>query len=102
MESVDIDQLATRADIADVKVELGGLRTEVTRLDHRMDLLRERMDRQFETLRADLRAFAAEITAAYRGELVAAVSGQTRALIFTMLGTVITVGGMALGLSTLT
>jgi hypothetical protein len=39
--------------------------------------------------------------AAFRGELVAAVSGQTRAMIFAMAGTVAALGGLALSLARL-
>jgi len=52
-------------------------------LDQRLDLLEQRL------------------IAVFRGELNAAVTSQTRAMIFTMAGTVVSLGGLALALARL-
>ena len=66
-------------------------KTDLTRLEERMDARFVHVDQRFEqfeermNLRFDL--MEAKLTAAFRGELVKAVSGQTRAMILAMLST---------------
>ncbi len=57
-----------------------------------LDALEQRLDLRFDALRN-------ELLAAFRGELNAAITAQTRTLVFTMAGTVISLGGLALGLA---
>lgn len=57
----------------------------VTQIDGRFDLLDERI----EGVRNDL-------TAAFRGELIAAITSQTRILVFSLLGGVFGAGGLVL------
>ncbi|MBA2576388.1 MAG: hypothetical protein H0V05_07045 [Euzebyaceae bacterium] len=68
-----------------------------------MGLRFERLDDRIEAAKTetDLRIDAAkdELLAAFRGELVSAVSSQTRAWIFTMAGSVAALGGLALSLA---
>ncbi len=68
-----------------------------------MGLRFERLDDRIEAAKTetDLRIDAAkdELLAAFRGELVSAVSSQTRAMIFTMAGSVAALGGLALSLA---
>ncbi|MDP9405741.1 MAG: hypothetical protein M3O86_03945 [Actinomycetota bacterium] len=65
-----------------------------------LDQLEQRTDARFEALesRIDDRIEACEqrLLAAFRGELVAAVVGQTRTTIFALAGTVVSVGGLVL------
>lgn len=105
IEVVDADRLATKADLAATRDELcGGIIT----VHHRIDLLEERLDgrfgridERFEAVYSAIGQAKNEILAAYRGEIAAAVSGQTRAIIFTMIGTVLSLGGLAIALAQL-
>ncbi len=108
-EVVDVDQLATKDDLAatrdDLRGEIAATRGE---LHHRIDVLEERMsgrfgriDERFEAVHSAIAQAKNEVLAAYRGEIAAAVSGQTRAIIFTMIGTVLSLGGLAIALAQL-
>jgi hypothetical protein len=81
------------------------LRTEMTQLSTElrteMTQLRQEMDLRFDHVETRIDAAKAELLAAFRGELVTTVSGQTRAMIFTMAGTVAALGGLALSLARL-
>jgi hypothetical protein len=66
--------VATREDLAAVE----------KRLEQRMEGLEQRMDDRLERLRA-------ELLAAFRGELVTAVSGQTRAVVTATITTALSV-----------
>ena len=72
---------------ASLRADVGQLRTE-------MDLRFDRVDGRIDAAKN-------ELLAAFRGELVAAVSSQTRAMIFTMAGSVAALGGLALSLARL-
>ena len=109
IEVVDADRLATKADLAatgdELRREIAGARGE---LHHRIDLLEERLDgrfgridERFEAVHSAIGQAKNEVLAAYRGEITAAVSGQTRAIIFTMIGTVLSLGGLAIALAQL-
>lgn len=105
IEVVDADRLATKADLAATRDELRG---EIIPVHHRIDLLEERLDGRFDRIDERFEAVYStigqaknEILAAYRGEITAAVSGQTRAIIFTMIGTVLSLGGLAIALAQL-
>jgi hypothetical protein len=56
--------------------------------------LEQRMDDRFDALRA-------ELLAAFRGELVAAASGQARLVIFGILGAVASIAGLSLAFAQL-
>jgi hypothetical protein len=77
---VDFAELATKRDLEQLE----------QRFEHRFELI----DQRFELLEQRL-------IAVFRGELNAAVSSQTRAMIFTMAGTVVSLGGLALALARL-
>lgn len=64
------------------------------RVDDRFAALEQRMDDRFEQTRH-------ELLAAFRGELVTAVSGQTRAVIVATATAVFGLGGLAVTLSEL-
>jgi len=61
--------------------------------------LRPEMDLRFDRVDGRIDAAKDELLAAFRGELVSAVSSQTRAMIFTMAGSVAALGGLALSLA---
>ena len=105
--------VATKDDIARIEQRLDaridGLEQ---RLDGRIDGLEQRMDDRFEAQRREMDArFAAldarldrlrdEVVATFRGELVAAVSGQTRAIIVAVATAMFGLGGLALSLAQL-
>jgi len=81
---VDFAELATKRDLDQLEQRLE------QRFGHRFALI----DQRFELLEQRL-------IAVFRGELNAAVSSQTRAMIFTMAGTVVSLGGLALALARL-
>jgi hypothetical protein len=99
---VEHQGVAVRAEMDQLTAEL---RTEMTQLSTElrteMTQLRQEMDLRFDHVETRIDAAKAELLAAFRGELVTTVSGQTRAMIFTMAGTVAALGGLALSLARL-
>ncbi len=93
LPAVPRDDLATKADLEALE----------QRMDARFEALEQRMDARFEALeqRMDARFEAMEyrLLAAFRGELNAAVTSQTRTMIFTTTGAVVSLGGLALALA---
>lgn len=106
----DRDELATRTDLLLLRSEVDGFRGEVDvfraevdgrfdqvgrrfdQVDQRFDQLEQRLDDRFDGLRH-------ELLAAFRGELVAAVSGQTRAVIVATATATFGIGGLAVTLA---
>jgi hypothetical protein len=90
---------------ASLRADVGQLRTEMDlrfdRVDGRIDAVTTEMDLRFDRVDGRIDAAKNELLAAFRGELVAAVSSQTRAMIFTMAGSVAALGGLALSLARL-
>ncbi len=74
----------TREQLAANSADLAGLREFV---DERTSRLDESMAR-----------LQGDVTAAFRGELVATVAGQTRQMMYGMVATVLSVGGLSLAL----
>ena len=85
----DPDDLATRADLqllgADLRTEMADLRTDMA--DLRSEL---------RTDMSELRAEMAELGATLRAEFHAATTGQTRTLLFGLIGTVVTMSTVQL------
>ncbi len=101
----DLDQLEQRIDARfhGVDARFTSVDARFTSIDARFDAVDARfdaVDARFDALevRIDDRIEACEqrLLAAFRGELVAAVVGQTRTTIFAMAGTVVSVGGLVL------
>jgi hypothetical protein len=90
-----------KRDVAAVREDLAAMeqRSELrfTAIDGRFDVIDER----FVSLRAEMGQMKYELLAAFRGELVTAVAGQTRVMVLTMAGTVTALGGLALALARL-
>ncbi|MBA2318262.1 MAG: hypothetical protein H0V93_10895 [Euzebyales bacterium] len=82
LPAVPRDDLATKADLEALE----------QRMDARFEALEQRMDARFE-------AMEYRLLAAFRGELNAAVTSQTRTMIFTTTGAVVSLGGLALALA---
>jgi len=59
----------------------------------------QRFAENMELFGARMDALRNELLAAFRGELNTAITAQTRTLVFTMAGTVVSLGGLALGLA---
>jgi DNA anti-recombination protein RmuC len=59
----------------------------------------QRFAENMELFGARIDALRNELLAAFRGELNTAITAQTRILVFTMAGTVVSLGGLALGLA---
>ena len=55
--------------------------------------------RDIDSIRADLRAEMAELRADFRGEIAAAVTSQTRVIVFSMLGAIVAHGGLVLAVA---
>ena len=85
----DPDRLATGADLqvlgADLRTEMADLRTEVA------DLRTEMAD-----LRSDLRTEMADLGSTLRAEFHEATTGQTRTLLFGLIGTVVSMSTVQL------
>jgi gas vesicle protein len=111
----EMSQLSTelRTEMSQLSAELrtemsqlsAELRTEMSQLSAElrteMRQIRQEMDLRFDHVETSIDAAKSEMLAVFRGELVNAVSGQTRAMIFTMAGTVAALGGLALSLARL-
>ncbi len=86
------DALATRADLAELRQELAtlgtGLRQEIGPLEVRSDLRMEALEHR--------------LVAVFRGELIAAITAQTRSMVFAMAGRTVTVSGIAFAATRLT
>jgi hypothetical protein len=59
------------------------------------------IDRRFDQVDARFEILEHRLTAVFRGELNAAVTAQTRTMMFSLLGAVVSVGGLALGMQQL-
>jgi hypothetical protein len=57
--------------------------------------------RDIDVLRADLRGEMSALRADFRGELISAMAVQTRTMLFSMLGTILTLGGLILAVARL-
>ena len=84
----DVDGL--RSDVDGIKGELHDLRTEMTRTNDRIDHLTEVMELRFESLGDRITAHVAE-----------RVDSQTKLLVFSLLGAVLTAAAIALGANAL-
>ena len=80
----DLDQLERRI----------ALRFEAS--DARLDARFEAVDARFEAVGARIEAAEQRMLAVFRGELVTAITTQTRTMIFTMAGTVVSLAAVAL------
>ena len=77
------------ADVA-TKHDVLRLKDDLAQLEERMDLRFEALDSRFETLEHKL-------LGAFRGELNSAIQSQTRSLAITLVGTFMSIAGLALG-----
>ncbi len=104
----DVDGL--RADVDGLRAEVDGLRTDVEGLRGRVDALStimgerfaamdQRFDDQHQFLEARLGGLRDELVAAFRGELVTTVAGQTRAVIVAVATATFGIGGLAVTLA---
>jgi hypothetical protein len=95
-----IDALASRIDGVDAR-----LGARIDGVDARIDGLEQGIDRLGETIRTEMSLQREELLAAFRGELMAAISGQTRGIIVALTVAVITgvvgISGVAITLSQL-
>jgi hypothetical protein len=94
------DHLVARPEM-DARFHQTGARFD--QMDARFDHLvaRPEMDARFDRMEALIGEAKGELMAVFRGEINAAVIGQTRVLIFTMAATVAAVAGLALSLARL-
>ena len=107
----DADRLATKADMARIDERFDEVDRRFEQVDRRfeqvdrrfeqVDRRFEEVDQRFESLEGQLRELRHELLAAFRGELVSAVSGQTRMMLFGMLGAVVTMAAAALAFAQL-
>ena len=88
-------QMATRFEQVDARFEQVDARFEqVDRRFEQVERHLERIDSRFEVLEHRL-------TATFRGELNAAITAQTRTVMFSMLGSIVSVGTLAVVLQQL-
>jgi hypothetical protein len=109
LPTVDRGALATKADLTALEQRMDD---QFTAVGQRFTALEQRIDDRFTAVgqrftalegRIDDRTEALEqrLLAAFRGELNAAITSQTRAMIFTTGGAVVSLGGLALALARL-
>jgi DNA repair ATPase RecN len=104
LKGFDADRLATKADMARMDDRFDAVDRRFEQVDQRfeqVDQRFERVDRRFEALEGQVRELRHELLAAFRGELVTAVSVQTRMMLFGMLGAVVTMAAAALAFAQL-
>jgi hypothetical protein len=92
----DLETLSGRMDAAFVEVDhrFQSIDQRFEQIDRRFDHLEEKLDVSFDALRY-------ELLAAFRGELVTAVSGQTRAVIVAVATATFGIVGLAVTLAQL-
>jgi len=91
----DFDGIATKHDVALVRSEMVQLGTE---LRSEMGQLRTELRSDMTVLRADMETLRYELLAAFRGELNAALTSQTRSLIYANSGLFVGFAGLVLAL----
>ncbi len=84
------DQIDSRLHQIDSRLDQ--IDSRLDQIDSRLDRLEQRVDERAEALRN-------ELVAIFRGELVTAVAGQTRALIVATATAVVGIGGLAVTLA---
>ena len=101
-------ELATRRDLASIDQRFDAVDQRFDAIDQRFDAVGQRfdaIDQRFDAHRreidAKLDALGDELLAAFRGELVTAVAGQTRAVIVATAMAVFGIGGLAVTLAQL-
>jgi hypothetical protein len=67
-----------------------------------LDALEQRLDTRFEAIGIRVESMEHQLMAAFRGELLTAVTTQTRTLIFANIGTVLSLAALAFGAAKLT
>jgi hypothetical protein len=105
--TADIDRLERRFDGVDerfvgVDQRFDAVDRRFVGIDQRFDAIDQRfdaIDQRFDSLRRELEgridAAKNEVLAAFRGELVGAVAGQTKALVAAIATTTVGIGGLA-------
>lgn len=78
---------------------LGGVELRLDKHDARFDAVDARFDTLERSIETRITSAKNDMLAAFRGELIDAVSSQTRALIFTSAASVASMGGIALALA---
>ena len=81
----------------DVDVRFAQVDARFAEIDRRF----EQVDRRFDQVDAKFEILEHRLTAVFRGELNAAVTAQTRTMMFSLLGAIVGVGGLALGMQQL-
>lgn len=88
---------AEAATLMAVLPESGAEAATTADLDDRVGLLRAEIAAQGDQLRADMAALRHELVGVFRGELMAAVTSQTRTIVYANLGLVL--GSVSLALA---
>ena len=70
-------------------------------MDARLESFEQRVGARFDSVDLRFELTEQRLLAGFRGELVAAVTAQTRATIFALLGLVVSLGGLGLAASAL-
>jgi hypothetical protein len=95
----DLDALEQRIDLRfeamDHKFEAMDHRFEA--MDHRFEAMDHKFDAKFEAMNHQLEATKHELVALFRGELLTAVTTQTRTLVLANLGAVLSTAILAFG-----
>jgi len=92
-----IDARFTQIDahIAQIDAHIAQIDAHIAQIDGRFDTSATAVDGRFERLEQRIDALRDEVLAAVRGELIAALSQQTRQMILAMIGTVLSLAALA-------
>ena len=90
------DVEALRADVGVLKSDVGVLKSDVGALKSDVTLLRRDVERLEERFELKLEAMGHQLIGAFRGELNAAITGQTRAILVSMVGMALSTGSLVL------
>jgi archaellum component FlaC len=98
------DRMGEREDHVDARFDrlesrFDGLESRFDGFESRFEGLESRFDGLEQSVETQITSAKHEMLAAFRGELIDAVSGQTRALIFTSAASVASMGGIAVALA---
>jgi hypothetical protein len=83
---LDVNDLATRADVADIRSDVADIRSDVAALDRRLGALEGKVE-----------IMQHELIGVFRGELLAAVTSQTRSMLIGMVSTAAVFAAAVLG-----
>jgi len=96
VEALRADVGVLKSDVGVLKSDVGALKSDVGALKSDVTLLRRDVERLEERFELKLEAMGHQLIGAFRGELNAAITGQTRAILVSMVGMALSTGSLVL------